>query len=68
MRKLWKNQGHHKEMGMAKIRVDTKERMDEKAKNLAPLKVGDHVQIQNQSGPKPTHWDKSGTVVEGHGN
>ena len=68
MRKSWDNQSHHKEMGMAKICVEVKKRMDKKAKNLVPLKVGDYVQIQNQSGPKPTCWDKSGTVVEAHGH
>ena len=68
MRKSWTNQNHHMELGMAKIRVEAKERLDEKAKNLAPLEVGAHVQIQNQAGPKPTRWDKTGTVVESHGH
>ena len=68
MRKSWVNQDHHKELGMAKIRVATKERMDEKSKNLVPLKVGNYVKIQNQVGPKPTRWDKSGRVVETHGH
>ena len=64
VKKSWENQSHHKELGMAKIRVATKERMDEKSKNLVPLKVGNYIQIQNQVGPKPTLWDKSGRVVE----
>ena len=68
VKKLWVNQGHHKELGMAKIRMDNKEKMDERAKNLAPLKVGDHMSIQNQTGPKPTRWDKLGTVVETQGH
>ena len=53
---------------MAKIRVDNKEKLDERTKNLVPLEVGDHVSIQNQTGPRPTRWDKSGTVVEKHGH
>ena len=45
MRKSWTNQSHHMELGMAKIRVKAKVRMDERTKNLTPLAVGDHVQI-----------------------
>ena len=45
------------EMGMAKIKVASKERMDKKLKNLPPLKVGDYVQVQNQVGAKPNRWD-----------
>ena len=68
MRKYWEDQSHHMELGMARIRVDSKERMDEKTKNLPPLKVGDYVQVQNQVGPKPNRWDKSGRVVKTHGH
>ena len=53
---------------MAKIRAVNKEKMDERTKNFAPLKVGDYVSIQNQTGPKPTCWGKSGTMVETHGH
>ena len=45
VKKSWENQSHHKELGMAKIRVESKERMDEKSRNLTPLRVGDYVQI-----------------------
>ena len=31
---------------------------------LPPLKVGDVVWVQNQIGPRPKKWDRSGTVVE----
>jgi len=26
--------------------------------------MGDHVQIQNQTGPNPAKWDKTGIVIE----
>ena len=68
MRKCWVNQNHHRELGMAKIKVENKEKLDERTKNLVPLEVGDHVSVQNQTGPNPTRWDKSGTVVEKHGH
>ena len=40
------------------------EKLTEHTKCLPPLKVGDHVRVQNQSGPNPTKWDKTGVVVE----
>ena len=42
----------------------TCEKLTEHTKCLPPLKVGDHVRVQNQSGPNPTKWDKTGVVVE----
>ena len=38
--------------------------MSEHTKKLPPLKVGDHVRIQNQTGPAPRRWDRSGDVIE----
>ena len=40
------------------------ERLTEHTQRLPPLKVGDKVRIQNQTGPHPTKWDKTGTVIE----
>jgi len=31
---------------------------------LPPLRVRDHVRIQNQTGSYPTKWDKTGQIVE----
>ena len=39
-------------------------RWSEHTKRLSPLAVGDHVRIQNQTGPYPTKWDKTGIVIE----
>ena len=33
-------------------------------KQLPPLCVGDHVLVQNQTGPHPMKWDKTGWIVE----
>ncbi len=35
----------------------------EHTRRLPPLRVGDHVRMQNQTGPHPTRWDKTGTVI-----
>ncbi|GFO46499.1 F-box protein skp2b-like [Plakobranchus ocellatus] len=40
------------------------ERLSEHTRVLPPLTVGDSVRIQNQTGPHPTKWDKTGIVVE----
>ena len=36
----------------------------EHTKRLPPLRVGDFVRIQNQTGPHPLKWDKTGRVIE----
>ena len=40
------------------------ERLSEHTKHLCPLKVGDYVRIQNQTGPYPKKWGKTGVVIE----
>ena len=42
----------------------TAERLSEHTRSIPPLVVGASVRIQNQSGPHPTKWDKTGIVVE----
>lgn len=38
--------------------------MAEHTKRLPPLVVGDHVQIQNQTSPHSSRWDKTGVIIE----
>ena len=38
--------------------------MDQHCKTLQPLSVGDKCFIQNQNGPHPKKWERSGIVVE----
>ena len=40
------------------------ERWSEHTKRLPHLVVGDKVRVQNQTGPHPTKWDKTGTITE----
>ena len=42
----------------------TDRRWTEHTKSLPPMAVGTHVHIQNQTGPRPNKWDKTGVVVE----
>ena len=44
--------------------MKTAEYWSEHTKRLPPLVVGDQVRIQNQTGPHPTKWDKTGSVNE----
>ena len=39
-------------------------RWDEHSHGLSPLRCGDNVLVQNQTGRHPTKWDKTGVVVE----
>ena len=40
------------------------ERLSEHTQPLKPLVIGDHVRLQNQRGPHPTKWDRTGIVIE----
>ena len=40
------------------------ERLTEHTKRLPQLQIGDTVRIQNQVGPSPNKWDKTGVVTE----
>ena len=40
------------------------EKWKEHTTALPPLRIGDQVWIQNQTGPHPTKWDKTGVIVE----
>ena len=60
----WRSIMEMRERLLSKRHVKDHERWSEHTQNLYPLKVGDHVHIQNQSGNHPKKWDKSGTVVE----
>jgi len=40
------------------------ERLTEHTKRLHPLRVGDRVRVQNQTGPHSNRWEKTGTIIE----
>jgi hypothetical protein len=53
-----------REKALSKRSIAGKARWDEHTAGLTPLKVGDAVRIQNQTGRHPTRWDKTGIVVK----
>ena len=62
--KVWSMTSEMREKALAKRHAQIRERLNEHSKLLTPLRVGDHVYVQNQTGHHPNKWDKSGVVIE----
>lgn len=60
----WRETLRAREEALRKRHIRTTDTWAEHTKRLPPLVVGDLVRIQNQTGPHPKKWDKTGTVVE----
>ena len=60
----WQELLRHRELAMAKRHLLHHEAWSEHTKKLAGLQKGDKVFIQNQVGPNPRKWERTGTVVE----
>ena len=60
----WVDTLNKREEALRKRHLQALERWSEHTRELPALKVGDHVRIQNQVGPHPTKWDRTGIVVE----
>ena len=60
----WKDIREKREVAMAKRHIINKARYDTHSRSLDPLQVGDSVLIQNQTGPYPNRWHKTGRIVE----
>ena len=60
----WKELLDHREKAMAKRHVAMHEAWNEHTKKLLPLKTGDRVFVQNQTGNHPRRWERTGIIVE----
>lgn len=60
----WRELLDHRERAMAKRHVKNHERWSEHTHTLHPLKVGENVFVQNQSGNHPKRWEKTGVIIE----
>ena len=60
----WQDTLDKREEALRVRHIKAEERWSEHTKRLPPLKVGDAVRIQNQVGPHPNKWDKTGIVTE----
>ena len=68
IRPLWRDAWTKKEDALRERFHRSAEKHDEHSRALPVLKRGDRCYIQNQAGHHPKRWDRSGTVVELHGN
>ena len=64
----WRDAWRAKEEALKTRYVKTIENLNEHTRTLPPLRYGDQVMIQNQSGRFPKKWDKSGMIVEVKGH
>ena len=62
----WSSTLMAREEALRKRHYRMADRLEEHTKRLTPLAVGDLVRVQNQTGPHPKKWDKTGCVVEVH--
>ena len=53
-----------RELGMAQLKLANKIRLDTQTRQLNPLPLGQTMLVQNQTGSKPTRWDRTRTVIE----
>ena len=60
----WVETARAREEAMRARNVRNAERLAEHTIRLRPLKVGDRVFIQNQSGNHPLRWDRTGLIIE----
>ena len=60
----WRETLEARENALRNRHMRDAERWSEHTKRLPALKVGDTVRIQNQTGPHPLKWDKTGNVTE----
>ena len=61
---LWRKTWEAKEAALRTRFVKSVENLNAHSYPLPKLGIGDHVFVQNQTGPHPNKWDRSGLVVE----
>eukprot|EP00745_Piridium_sociabile_P016047 TRINITY_DN23877_c0_g1_i16.p1 TRINITY_DN23877_c0_g1~~TRINITY_DN23877_c0_g1_i16.p1 ORF type:complete len:1035 (+),score=142.70 TRINITY_DN23877_c0_g1_i16:69-3173(+) len=64
IRPTWREAWVSKESALCARFTKTSEVLNEHARKLTPLSVGDRCFIQNQTGNTPKKWDRTGIVVE----
>ena len=64
IRPMWREAWATKESALRTRFTKTSETLNEHAKPLIPLKIGDKCFIQNQTGNNPNKWHRTGTIVD----
>ena len=62
----WRDAWKLKEEALRTRFTRTTEKLNENARLIPPLQIGDRCLVQNQYGQHPKKWDKSGKIVEIH--
>ena len=60
----WRETLQAREEALRNRHIRSAERWAKHTHRLPPLAVGDYVRLQNQTGPHPKKWDKTGHVIE----
>ncbi|KAK3719595.1 hypothetical protein QZH41_015737, partial [Actinostola sp. cb2023] len=68
VRPLWRQAWAAKEEALRTRISHTTESLKAHSRPLRPLAIGETVFLQNQRGPTPNKWDRSGTVLESLGH
>ena len=61
---LWREGWSLKERALRTRAARTVETLSKHSRDLPPLRHGDLVSVQNQTGPHPTRWDRTAVVME----
>ena len=64
VRPTWTKAWEEKEIALRTRYQGSQKSLAEHSKALPNLEAGQRVAIQNQTGSKPTKWDRTGTVLE----
>ena len=60
----WQETMTNREKALAKRHSKEKEKWTEHTRDLQPLKIADHVYLQNLMGNQPLRWERTGVVIE----
>lgn len=64
VRPVWREAWQLKEQALKARFIKTSERLNMHARNLKKLKEGHRCFVQNQTGPNPNRWDRTGIIVD----
>ena len=64
LRRTWRDVAEWREKALCRRATADHERLSTRTANLPPLKVGQTVLVQNQTGNHPLQWDRRGVVME----
>ena len=63
---IWREAWQLKEQALRSRFIKTSEVLNRHSRNLRQLYTGDRCFVQNQTGPSPKRWDRTGIVIEAH--